>query len=179
MVSVLGLDLAGAFDNVSHERLLWVLRKMGFPEWIVQMVRSFLSARRTRIAFSDYTSRWFDTDTGIPQGSTLSPALFIIFIADLLQLFKEVSGNVLGFGFVDDTTLITWGDSAEANCGRLTLAHDKCLAWAKRFGAIFAPEKYQVIHFTKKKRITNNLKSTVSIQGHNAKLVNSIRVLGV
>ena len=35
VVSVLGLHLAGAFDNVSHERLLWVLRKIGFPEWIV------------------------------------------------------------------------------------------------------------------------------------------------
>jgi hypothetical protein len=179
VVSVLGLDLAGAFDNVSHERLLWVLRKMGFPEWIVQMVRSFLSTRRTRIAFSDYTSKWFNTETGIPQGSTLSPALFIIFIADLLQLFEKVSGDVLGFGFVDDTTLITWGDSAKGNCRRLTLAHDKCVAWAKRFGAKFAPDKYQVIHFTKKKRITEDLKSTVTIQGHDAELVDSLRVLGV
>src|SRR5437588_2072393 len=106
------------------------------------MVQLFLLARRIRIAFSDYTSRWFNIDTRIPQGSTLSPALFIIFIADLLQLFKEVSGNILGFSFVDNTTLITWGDSAKVNCGRLTLAHDKCLAWAKRFRAKFAPEKY-------------------------------------
>jgi hypothetical protein len=34
IISVLGLDLAGAFNNVSHDRLLWVLRKMGYPEWI-------------------------------------------------------------------------------------------------------------------------------------------------
>jgi hypothetical protein len=110
VVSVLGLDLAGAFDNVSHDRLLWVLRKMGFPEWLVQVVRSFLTKRRTRITFVDYTSRWFATEAGIPQGSTLSPALFIIVISELLEQFKTVSGDVLGFGFVDDTTLITWGD---------------------------------------------------------------------
>ena len=80
---------------------------------------------------------------------------------------------------MDDTTLITWGDSAEANCRRLTNAHDKCVAWAKRFGAIFAPDKYQVIHFTKKRRVTEDLRSTVTIRGHNAERVDSLRVLGV
>src|SRR5947209_15083142 len=149
VVSVLGLDLAGAFDNVSHQRLLWVLRKMGYPEWIVRAVESFLTGRRTKLSFGDYESRWFDTETGIPQGSTLSPALFIFFISDLLRQFQEVKENMLGFGFVDDTTLVTWGNSAESNCRRLEAAHDKCIAWAKRFGAKFAPAKYQVIHFTK------------------------------
>jgi hypothetical protein len=179
VVSVLGLDLAGAFDNVSHGRLLWVLRRMGYPEWMVVMVQSFLTARKTKIAFSDYESDWFYTETGIPQGSTLSPALFIIFIADLLEQFKEVSGDVLGFGFVDDTTLITWGDSARSNCQRLTIAHDKCVEWARRFGAKFAPDKYQIIHFTRKKKVTEDLKSTITIQEHAAELVSSLRVLGV
>jgi hypothetical protein len=179
VVSVLGLDIAGAYDNVSHGRLLWVLQKMGFPEWLVQVVRSFLIERRTRITYADYISRWFDTETGIPQGSTLSPALFIIFLSELLEQFKTVSGDVLGFGFVDDTTLITWGDSATVNCQRLTNAHDKCVAWAKRFGAVFAPDKYQVIHFTKKKRITEDLRSTVTIRGQDAERVDSLRVLGV
>lgn len=179
VVSVLGLDLAGAFDNVSHQRLLWVLRKMGYPEWIIKVVESFLTGRRTRISFSDYESRWFDTATGIPQGSTLSPALFIFFISDLLQQFQEVKDNVLGFGFVDDTTLITWSNSAESNCGRLTIAHDKCTAWAKRFGAKFAPDKYQIIHFTKKRKTTDDLQSTINIQGHDAELVPTLRVLGV
>ena len=50
---------------------------------------------------------------------------------------------------MDDTTLITWGNSATENYYRLTRAHEKCVAWAKRFGAKFAPEKYQLIHFTK------------------------------
>ena len=31
VVLVLGLDITGAFDNVSHKRLLWILRKKGFP----------------------------------------------------------------------------------------------------------------------------------------------------
>ncbi|KAF2177999.1 hypothetical protein K469DRAFT_524375, partial [Zopfia rhizophila CBS 207.26] len=35
VVLMLSLDLAGAFDNVSHERLLYILRKKGLSEWIV------------------------------------------------------------------------------------------------------------------------------------------------
>ncbi|KAF2177576.1 hypothetical protein K469DRAFT_529512, partial [Zopfia rhizophila CBS 207.26] len=54
------------------------------------------------------------------------------------------------FGFVDDTNLVSWGNSAAENCQRLTAAHDRCIAWAKRHGATFAPEKYQLMHFTRK-----------------------------
>jgi len=32
--------------------------------------------------------------------------------------------RVLGFGFVDDTNLITWGDSAAENCRQLEAAHN-------------------------------------------------------
>ena len=112
---MLRLDLTGVFNNVFHGRLLWVLRKMGFPEWVVQVIESFLTARRTKIAFADYESRWYDTQTGIPQGSTLSPALFILFISDLLAEFQDVKGSIFRFGFIDNTILVTWGDSARAN----------------------------------------------------------------
>ena len=179
IVSVLGLDLAGAFDNVSHDRLLWVLRQKGYDEWVVQMVMSFLKGRRTRITFGDYTSRWYNTETGIPQGSTLSPVLFLFFMSQLLEQFQEVKDSVLGFGFVDDTTLVCWGDSAVENCSRLQTAYQKCEEWARRFGARFAPEKFQVIHFTKQKKVTEDLKATVKVQGQDAELVQSLRVLGV
>ncbi len=72
IVSVLGLDLAGAFDNVSHERLLWTLQRKGFPEWVVKTVRSFLANRRTKLAFGDFESEWIPTQTGIHRG-LLSP----------------------------------------------------------------------------------------------------------
>lgn len=179
IVSVLGLDLAGAFDNVSWERLLWILRMKGFPDWIIIMVGNFLKGRRTKFSFSDHLSQWYSTATGIPQGSTLSPVLFLFFISELLEKFTKVQNGLLGFGFVDDTTLIAWSNSAKENCARLTEAHQECEKWAKRYGAKFAPDKYQLIHFTKKKRITEDLTSTVEIQCQKAELTKELRVLGV
>ncbi len=177
---MLSLDLAGAFDDVSHKRLLYILRRKGFPSWIVYFVQSFLSARRTRIKFTGYESTWIQTQTGIPQGSPLSPILFLFFISELLEDLQQPDSESLAFGFVDDTNLIAWGNTARENCQRLTRVHDRCMAWAKRHGAAFAPEKYQLIHFTRRRRHdSGDLASTVHIAGCEMDPQTSLRVLGI
>jgi hypothetical protein len=82
---MLSLDLAGAFDNVSHERLLAILRGKGFPTWLVRTIACFLQGRRTRIAYTGHESDWIETRAGIPQGSPLSPILFLFYISRLLE----------------------------------------------------------------------------------------------
>ncbi|KAI1004857.1 hypothetical protein K3495_g3360 [Podosphaera aphanis] len=42
VASLLSLDISGAFDNVSHERLIHNLRQKGIPRWISRFVESFL-----------------------------------------------------------------------------------------------------------------------------------------
>ena len=181
VVSMLALDLGGAFDNVSHERLLHIIRTEGYPQWITQCVQSFLSNRKTKILFSGYESNWFHTQAGIPQGSPLSPILFLLFISELLATFQRPNGDTLALGFVDDTNLYTWGNSASENCKRLEAAHDRCVAWAKRHGARFAPDKYKLIHFRRRqpRNDTGDLASTVRIEGSHVKAETSLRVLGV
>lgn len=107
VVSMLSLDLSGAFDNVSHRRLLYILYYKGYPLWIRRIVESFLIGRRTRISFIGYEGEWTTTETGIPQGSPLSPILFLFFISELLEIYQRVDSDTLAFGFVDDTNLIT------------------------------------------------------------------------
>ena len=167
VVSMLSLDISGAFPSVSHERLLWVLRTKGFPTWVLQYVEAFLWGRRTRLSFSSYESDWFPMVTGIPQGSPLSPILFLLFITELLVGLQCPKDSTLGFSFVDDTNLIAWGDSASDNCHRLEAVHRHCIAWAKCYGAKFAPDKYQLIHFTKHRwDPSGDLTSTVQIDSH-------------
>ena len=76
VVSMLSLDISGAFPNTSHERLNWVLKQKGFPRWVTRFVEDFLRERRTRLTFGGFESQWFPMETGIPQGSPLSPILF-------------------------------------------------------------------------------------------------------
>ena len=42
VASMLCLDILGAFDNVSHQRLIHNLKMMGFPPTIIGFVQSFL-----------------------------------------------------------------------------------------------------------------------------------------
>src|SRR5438045_3904320 len=73
VVTMLSLDISGAFPSISHERLLWLLHTKGFPPWVLRYVEAFLQGRCTRLSFCGYESDWFPMEMGIPQGSPLSP----------------------------------------------------------------------------------------------------------
>ena len=66
-----------------------------------------MHGRCTQMAFDSYESDWFQTDAGILQGSSLSPILFLFFISELLEGMQNAKDGAFGFGFVDDTNLIT------------------------------------------------------------------------
>jgi retron-type reverse transcriptase len=39
VASMLSLDISGAFDNVSHERLIHNIRDARLPQWVVEYIR--------------------------------------------------------------------------------------------------------------------------------------------
>ena len=180
VVSMLSLDLAGAFDNVPHDTLLEILKSKGLPDWLTKMVACFLHERRTRIAYTGHQSDWIPIRSGIPQGSPLSPILFLLYISELLETFSDPQAGIIGIGFVDDTNLVAWGASAEENCRKLTAAHAQCERWANQHGAQFAPEKYQLIHFTRNRRTdSEDLATSIVIAGHRTRSQATIKLLGV
>jgi len=106
VVFILSLDLAGAFDNVPHSRLLEILQSKGLLSWLTDIIVSFMQDRRTCIVYTGHESDWIEACIGILQGSPLSPILFLFFIAGLLEKFQDSDKDMIGFGFVDDTNLI-------------------------------------------------------------------------
>ena len=60
------MDVAGAFDNISHERLLYNLRAKGVPTALVIWTASFLRDRATSIKIGGKTSPIEGVKTGIP-----------------------------------------------------------------------------------------------------------------
>ncbi|RKF79934.1 hypothetical protein GcM3_050030 [Golovinomyces cichoracearum] len=150
-VSMLSLDFKGAYDNVSAKRLLW---------------------------FTGYTSDWIQLESGIPQGSHLSPILFLFYIAKLLESLRNSHDNHMAFGFVDDTTIVAWGKTVHDNCKSLERAHKKCFKWASRYGSTFAPEKYQLVHFSRRAK-TEDLLEGVNTLGLEVKPQAEHKVLGI
>ena len=147
VLSLLLLDVSGAFDNVSHKRLLHNLRKRRVDERIVRWIASFLSDRRTRIVIDGYESEEYSIETGVPQGSNLSPILYILYNADLIECCN--SEDTEATGYIDDGAVFACGNTTGDTCSKLERALEKADWWAKTHASKFAPEKFQLVHFTR------------------------------
>ena len=76
-------DYEKAYDKVWREGLLEKMMAMGVPWRFTKYVRGFLSARRTAVEVNGQRSKEFYLNEGLPQGSAISPILFLIFINDI------------------------------------------------------------------------------------------------
>ena len=95
------LDFSKAFDTISHDILLKKLEYMGFRGPILNILKSYLSNRKQFVSIGGSTSETLETTIGVPQGSTLGPLLFIIYINDM----KNSLSHLKVVHFADDSTL--------------------------------------------------------------------------
>ena len=182
--TLLTLDVSGAFDNAAHKRLVHNLRKRRVPISAVNWIASFLRHRITDILLIEGATGQFTTDTGIPQGSPLSPILYLFYNADLIdQIHEAYPGRALVTGYIDDICILVWSRAAAANCRRLEQIHKIAEQWETKHASKFAPAKYGLIHLWRKVRgVPRPLSSTnasVKVQGVEVKPVPTLRYLGV
>src|SRR5205807_1377653 len=81
--STLFLDIKGGFDNVSSAHLSSLLRQKGVTAYLVAWIRSFLTNRQCRLIFQGSPNIFSPVSAGTPQGSPISPLLFVIYVSSL------------------------------------------------------------------------------------------------
>ncbi|KAF4907992.1 putative RNA-directed DNA polymerase from transposon X-element [Colletotrichum viniferum] len=152
--TLLSLDISGAYDHVNRPELLRILVRKGMPDWIVNFIWSFLSDRRTMFRFPGYVSEEFFVNTGIPQGSPLSPILFVFFSAPMLEKFDRLHPdlNIFAFSYVDDSYILVTSRTFGENREILEKYHEQVMEWATPNGIRFDPGKYKVMYFTRNEK---------------------------
>jgi hypothetical protein len=112
------LDISKAFDRVWHQALLNKLPCYGFSPRLCLWLTNFLQGRSLQVVVDGASSDVLPTNAGVPQGSILSPTLFLLHINDLLT----VTSNPI-FSFADDTTVIASFSSHRPISARETQDH--------------------------------------------------------
>lgn len=83
------LDFRKAFDSVKHKFVLAVLAKMGFPEWVIQMVAGFFANLGVYTCVSGAEAILIMVANGMKQGCPLSPLLYALIIDPLLTYLRH------------------------------------------------------------------------------------------
>ena len=98
------LDLSAAFDTVDHDVLHNRLSTdFGIKGTALKWFESYLSNRRQRVNIEGVTSKLFDLDFGIPQGSCLGLLMFLLYSIKLFTIISRHLPSV--HAYADDTQL--------------------------------------------------------------------------
>ena len=94
------LDISKAFDQVWHKNLLAKLPDFGFTPTLRIWLESFLANSSIKVVVDGMPSESFSINAGVPQGSVISPTLFLIYINDLIDQTSSPTHY-----YADDNTL--------------------------------------------------------------------------
>ena len=126
-VSLAFIDVAKAFDSVSHESLILAAERVGVPSILLDYCRNLYCGGTTSLKYGrSQSSRVISARRGVRQGDPLSPILFNFLMDWVLSALDDNLGlaindntRVCHLAFADDLVLLS-----ESVDGLRTLARD-------------------------------------------------------
>ena len=145
------LDVEKAFDNVWHNGLRYKIFMLDLPTKMTHWLSDFPVGRVIQVNVNGFLSDKISPITGVPQGSVLSPLLFLIYVNYLPKPHHRQNSKSQ---FADDTAL--WAASINVRFAAKRLQKDlrKLAKWCAKWRIKPNPEKTKAIIFSRSYRTT-------------------------
>ena len=177
------VDLKSAFDSVDRDALWLLLKSIGLPQKIVDLMEAMYTDTCSAVLSEGVQSDWFSVQSGVRQGCRIAPDLFLSPMDWILErtVHKSCSGTTLGgdvftdLDFADDVALLA--DMLDV----LLLALDTMSSEAASLGLKVNWNKTKIQQFSHSTAGINGTPlcpSTVSVGSEPVEVVDSFIYLG-
>ena len=144
------LDAEAAFDKCWHDGVRYKLKNtLGLPDRIVRVLSSFLTDRTLQVTEMGLFSKVVNLRAGTPQGSCLSPLIYIISVNDLPT--GENRGTQQ-FQFADDIAICGSGKDELMAVRKVQRAVDDVESWCRKWRVKLNGDKSNLVILSRKKK---------------------------
>ena len=171
-VGAIYMDLSKAFDVMNHDILEIKLEHYGFRRDFLNFLMSFIRNRKYFVHVNGANSKTNIVNIGVPQGSTLGPLLFLLYVNDM-----RFSSSLLKFiQFADDTTLGFSCNDFHLLKETLETEGKKVMEWLTTNKLLVNLSKTHVMLFSFKRNVP---KLSIKINNYELEEKSEINFLGV
>ena len=165
------IDLESAFDRVWHQGVLFKLKELNIPTYLLKWIKNYFQDREICTRYKDFITSTKPLTVGVPQGAVLSPILFNVMLHDL-----PTDNNVKIITYADDITLLSSDTKIEEAKRTMQNYLNKLIDWLQKWKMNVNPQKCTYQIFTTKRLVPN---ITLRMHNHSLRYVAIQRVLGV
>lgn len=148
VVAAIGIDIKNAFNTLPWEEIIAQMRRKRIPNYLIRLVRSYLSERYIWYKGSDGIFHSRKVFAGVPQGSVLGPLLWNLTYDWALEAPLWHSSMIVAYA--DDTLILAKGSTPKSAAAIASLSAGAVITRIQRLGLQVAAQKTEATIFCRR-----------------------------